>query len=100
MFEQMLDSLKREVVRILSHVEIRRQDEIDQLEQQRREEEARKTMQFQHADASALPVDDPAAAESALATAPFVRDEPKIGRNELCHCGSGKKFKHCHGKLA
>ncbi|MFT3928667.1 MAG: preprotein translocase subunit SecA [Spongiibacteraceae bacterium] len=103
MFEQMLDSLKREVVRILSHVEIRRQDEIDQLEQQRREEEARKKIQFQHADASAMADDgeEPAMpAAPQVSVTPFTRDEPKVGRNELCHCGSGKKFKHCHGKLS
>ncbi len=103
MFEQMLDSLKREVVRILSHVEIRRQDEIDQLEQQRREEEARKTMQFQHADASGMAEEneDSAVPGNPEATVtPFVRDEPKVGRNELCHCGSGKKYKYCHGKLS
>ena len=58
LFEQMLESLKREVVRILSHIEIRRQDEIDQLEQQRREEEARKKIQFQHAEISAMAGDD------------------------------------------
>src|SRR5690606_28454641 len=101
MFEQMLDNLKREVVRILSHVEIRGQDELEQLEQQRREEEARKKIQFQHAQASAMTGNVEEAAPSALVSAePFVRDEPKIGRNELCHCGSGKKFKHCHGKLS
>ena len=101
MFEQMLDSLKREVVRILSHVEIRRQDEIDQLEQQRREEEARKTMQFQHAEPSAIEGEEDAEPGNPEGTVtPFVRDEPKVGRNELCHCGSGKKFKHCHGKLS
>jgi preprotein translocase subunit SecA len=103
LFEQMLDNLKREVVRILSHIEIRRQDEIDQLEQQRREEEARKKMQFQHAEISAMAGDEEEQmmpAESAVSVTPFVRDEPKIGRNELCHCGSGRKFKHCHGKLS
>jgi preprotein translocase subunit SecA len=101
LFEQMLDNLKREVVRFLSHVEVQRQDELDQLEQQRREEEARKKIQFQHAQASALADGDEE--EHAIAPPsgePFVREEAKIGRNELCHCGSGKKYKHCHGKLS
>jgi preprotein translocase subunit SecA len=103
LFEQMLDNLKREVVRILAHVEIRRQDELEQLEQQRREEEARKKMLFQHAQISAMAdgdEEDHAIPSAPGTVTPFVREEPKIGRNELCHCGSGKKFKHCHGKLS
>jgi preprotein translocase subunit SecA len=102
LFQQMLNTLKREVVRILSHIEIRQQDELDRLEQQRREEEARKRMQFQHAEASAMTGDEEEHAIPAEAgpVVPFVREEPKIGRNELCHCGSGKKYKHCHGKLS
>ena len=106
LFEQMLDNLKREVVRFLAHVEIRRQDELEQLEQQRREEEAHKKMQFQHAQVSAIAEDNeaanaiPSSAAAAQPITPFVRDEAKIGRNELCSCGSGKKYKHCHGKLS
>jgi len=102
LFEQMLDNLKREVIRFLSHVEIRRQDELEQIEQQRREEEARKKMQFQHAEVAALAggEEEEGAAPPSQPAAPFVREEPKIGRNELCHCGSGKKYKHCHGKLS
>jgi preprotein translocase subunit SecA len=57
-------------------------------------------MQFQHADASALMVEDSAAegGDVAVAAAP-VRAEPKVGRNEPCPCGSGKKYKHCHGQI-
>ncbi len=100
LFQRMLDSLKSEVVRFLSHVQIRREDELDRIEQQRREEEARTRMQFQHADASALTAEpEPVEVGALTAPLPFVREEPKVGRNELCHCGSGKKFKHCHGKL-
>ena len=101
LFQQMLDSLKNEVVRFLAHVQIRRDDELDRIEQQRREEEARTRMQFQHADASALAAEPEADEVGAVAQQPlpFVREEPKVGRNELCHCGSGKKYKHCHGKL-
>ncbi|HSB97369.1 MAG TPA: preprotein translocase subunit SecA [Spongiibacteraceae bacterium] len=105
LFEQMLDNLKREVVRFLAHVEIRRQDELEQLEQQRREEDTHKKMQFQHAQVSAIAEDNeeanaiPPGAAPAQPITPFIRDEAKIGRNELCSCGSGKKYKHCHGKL-
>ncbi len=103
MFEQMLNNLKREVVRFLSHVEVRRQDELEQLEQQRRDEDAHKKMQFQHAQVSAIAEGDEeehAVQPRAQTITPFVRDEAKVGRNELCHCGSGKKYKHCHGKLS
>ncbi len=99
LFQQMLDSLKHEVVRFLSHVEIRRRDEVEELERVRREQEASRPMQFQHAEASALArdADDGDAAEESPGT--FVREERKVGRNEPCPCGSGKKYKQCHGKL-
>jgi len=100
LFERMLETLKHDVVRYLSHVQIRRDDELEQMEQQRREEEARKKMQFQHAEVTAL--DGPEETESIgepEAPLPFVRDDPKVGRNDVCPCGSGKKYKHCHGKL-
>ena len=102
LFQQMLETLKHDVVRYLSHVQIRREDELEQIEQQRREEEARKKMQFQHAEVSALEaaVDDEAGEPTPAQPIPFVRDEPKVGRNDPCPCGSGKKYKQCHGKLS
>ena len=101
MFEEMLDNLKREVVRFLSHVQIQREEELEQLEQQRRAEEARKKIQFQHAQVSAMEEgDEEDHVVPSAPVAPFIREEPKVGRNELCHCGSGKKYKHCHGKLS
>ena len=58
-------------------------------------------MKFQHAQASALGSPAPQDGEEASAPAqtPFRRDERKVGRNEPCPCGSGKKFKQCHGRL-
>ncbi|MOA51511.1 preprotein translocase subunit SecA [compost metagenome] len=59
-------------------------------------------MQFQHSEVSAMPQADEGAeadGDVAVAAAP-VRTEPKIGRNEPCPCGSGKKYKHCHGQLS
>jgi hypothetical protein len=58
-------------------------------------------MQFQHAEAPGLEQPEALGEEVdvALATAP-VRNEQKLGRNELCYCGSGKKFKHCHGQIS
>ncbi len=101
LFESMLNRFKHEVIRFLCHLQLRRQDEIEAAEQQRRAEEAQRRMQFEHAEASALAE---AGGEATAPAAPepvatFVRNEPKVGRNEPCWCGSGKKFKHCHGRL-
>lgn len=99
LFQSLLQNLKHQVVRFLSNVQIQRQDELEVLEQQRLAAEAKQKMDFQHADASAIDMDvEPAVAPEAVA--PFVREEKKVGRNEACPCGSGKKFKQCHGKLS
>ena len=104
LFEQLLKNLKDEVVKFLSHVQIQRQDEAEQIERQRREAAEREKLAFQHAQASG--VGEPAASgegagEQGAPAVPqtFTRDQPKVGRNEPCPCGSGKKYKACHGKL-
>jgi preprotein translocase subunit SecA len=99
LFEEMLDNIKSDVVRFLSRVQIQRQEEIDEIEQQRREEEAREKKQYTHADASALHEDGELPEEEGKVQ-PITRDARKVGRNEPCPCGSGKKYKQCHGKLA
>jgi preprotein translocase subunit SecA len=101
LFEDLLNNLKYEVIRFLSHVEIRRQDEAEELERQRREAEARQKIQFQHAEASAFgeEAEEGVDADNPSAT-PFVREAPKVGRNDPCPCGSGKKYKQCHGALS
>ncbi|MEE4191185.1 MAG: preprotein translocase subunit SecA [Halieaceae bacterium] len=110
LFQQLLDNLKFEVTRFLCHVQIQRRDEAELLEQKRREEAAREKLAFQHADASAMTAEEAALGESAAAPAgaapgaaapeqPFKREQPKVGRNEPCPCGSGKKYKQCHGRL-
>jgi preprotein translocase subunit SecA len=102
MFEQLLTSLKEEVVKFLSHVQIQRQDEAQRIEQQRREAAEREKLAFQHADASGLaPQGSDGAGDPPPQELPqtFTREQPKVGRNEPCPCGSGKKYKQCHGKL-
>ncbi|MEM6580341.1 MAG: preprotein translocase subunit SecA [Pseudomonadota bacterium] len=104
LFEELLSNLKLEVVKFLSHVQIQRQDEAQQIEQQRREAAEREKLAFQHAQASGM-APAPGAAEQAEAQVPpptprtFTREQPKVGRNEPCPCGSGKKYKQCCGKL-
>ena len=110
MFSDMLDRVKRDVISIVSRVQIRSQEEVDAIERQRREAAAMK-LQLQHAEAQSVTGGGPAPgpgpvaqgarqpAAAAEAPEPFVRPERKVGRNEPCPCGSGKKYKHCHGQL-
>jgi protein translocase subunit secA len=92
MFATMLESLKYEVISVLSKVQVRMPEEVEALEQQRREEAERlaQHQQLSHHDENALVTEDP----NAPATA-----ERKVGRNDPCPCGSGKKYKQCHGRL-
>ena len=104
LFEQLLVNLKDEVVKFLSHVQIQRQDEAQQIEQRRREAAEREKLAFQHAAASGLTAaaeggEAPPGPEAAATPQTFTREQPKVGRNEPCPCGSGKKYKQCHGKL-
>ncbi len=123
MFGMMLDQVKHEVISILSRAQLRSEQDVEAVEDQRR---STARMQFRHAQAqspiaapppglpgaSPMPTGDQSAplpgarpatgqrpgGESPPAT-PFVRKERKVGRNEPCPCGSGKKYKHCHGQL-
>ena len=100
LFEALLQRLKYEVIRFLSHVQVQRSDEAAVIEQQRREAAAKQKMAFEHADVrSAVPADQAPAAEEAAAPQPITRAQPKVGRNDPCPCGSGKKYKQCHGAL-
>lgn len=96
MFANMLESLKYDVIGVLSRVRIRSQEEVDEAERQRQEEMAKLAQQqtLSHDEMDSL--ED----ETATATAqPIVRAQAKVGRNDPCPCGSGKKFKHCHGAV-
>nr|WP_314563996.1 preprotein translocase subunit SecA [uncultured Pseudomonas sp.] len=101
LFSELLDSIKRDSIRVLSHVQVRREDPIEEEARLRQEAEALAArMQFQHDEAPGLDAPEILGEEVdvALAQAP-VRNDQKLGRNELCYCGSGKKFKHCHGQI-
>ncbi|MBW2940202.1 preprotein translocase subunit SecA [Zhongshania sp. CAU 1632] len=101
LFQQMLETLKHDVVRFLSHLRLQQDENSEALEQQRREEQAKRAMEFQHAESSGLSVEEDVSEPAQEAAQPetFVREAPKVGRNEPCPCGSGKKYKQCHGKL-
>jgi preprotein translocase subunit SecA len=101
LFSELLDSIKRDSIRVLSHVQVRREDPVEEEARLREEAEALAArMQFQHEEAPGLEAPEVLGEEVdvALAQTP-VRNEQKLGRNELCWCGSGKKFKHCHGEI-
>lgn len=99
LFEGLLDVLKSDVITILSKVRVQQQEEVEKMEAQRQAqaEEAARRAQAQHATAENQLGDDEAEAASPQTV---VRDERKVGRNEPCPCGSGKKYKQCHGKIA
>jgi len=104
LFSDMLENVKREVVTLLARVRIRSDEEVAALEAaERQQAEARlRQSQFQHDDAGGYSADEEAAQVQAAqqASVQMQRDEPKVGRNDPCPCGSGKKFKHCHGQLS
>ena len=94
MFTAMLDGINYEVVQALTRVQIRGEEQVEALEQRHQPDQQ---IKMEHASAN-----NPLAGEQAQddgQAQPFVRKERKIGRNEPCYCGSGKKFKQCHGKL-
>ncbi|GAA3945264.1 preprotein translocase subunit SecA [Allohahella marinimesophila] len=110
LFQTMLSSIKQDVIRWLSKVQVRAPEEIEALENQRREAVARELMRSkaEHPEAPGLMEEsgqsrgdsqgeDEGDDEQAPGT--FKRDTRKVGRNEPCPCGSGKKFKQCHGKV-
>jgi preprotein translocase subunit SecA len=102
MFTQLLDRIKLEVIKILSRVQIRAEEDVEAIEAARRNQAP--PMQFQHAEAESLiaGAEDQRLleSESSESDEPFVREGRKIGRNEPCPCGSGKKYKQCHGKVS
>jgi preprotein translocase subunit SecA len=119
MFGAMLDQVKHDTISIVTRIRIQGEDDLAEMQRQREEQQK---LKFQHAQASALGAQAPAppgAGQSALASGQsagrglpqqggegpaavetFVRDGRKVGRNEPCPCGSGKKYKRCHGRLS
>ncbi len=97
MFANMLDALKYDVIGILSRVQIRSQEEVEEAERQR-QAEVEKLMakqQANHESIGGMGNDE----QSANSQQPVVRAQAKVGRNDPCPCGSGKKYKHCHGAV-
>ncbi len=96
LFTQMLETLKRDVVSILSRVQVQERD-VEAMEEQQRQQAEAAPRTYTHATAENQLADEDTGGAEGHTT--FVRDEQKIGRNDPCPCGSGKKYKHCHGQL-
>lgn len=100
LFVSLLDKVNYEVISILSKFEVQAEQDVVRMETQRREALAAKKMEFEHAEMNTVfEPDGEVLSEEAVESAPFVRGDRKVGRNEPCPCGSGKKFKQCHGQF-
>jgi len=107
LFEQLLGAVKLEFVQTLARIQVQSEEEVAAMEAQRLAEAEAMALQFQHADADAVIAEEQAELHQiAMGEMPlavpetFVREGEKVGRNDPCPCGSGKKYKHCHGALA
>jgi preprotein translocase subunit SecA len=100
LYGELLDVIKNDVVKSIMTVQIRSASELDQASESINEDLAKLSdVQYQHADADAAISSSAELAEVELTPAPL-RAGPKVGRNDPCPCGSGKKYKNCHGALA
>jgi preprotein translocase subunit SecA len=111
LFSSMLDRVKHDAASVLSRVEVRDEAQIEREEAEQRERLMR-ALQAQHAEMPALQAPEPMAqtapqslpgltsSSEPMSSAPFVRGDRKVGRNEPCPCGSGRKYKQCHGSLS
>ena len=107
LFGALLDTVKLEVTRMLMNVRLQSPEQVAEAEAEarRREQEALERAQYQHASfagtgVAAEPEETDVAVAERPKAAPFQRSMGKIGRNDACPCGSGKKYKHCHGRLS
>jgi preprotein translocase subunit SecA len=100
MFTSMLDRIKREITTLLARVQLREENEVAEMEANMQQQQQQQAMEFNHPAVDAGEPEPMAAEEAVQTKTPYVRQEKKVGRNEPCPCGSGKKYKQCHGKIA
>jgi len=99
MFESMLDEINSEAIKILFRLELASEEELRELEERSVEAQKNKEMKLQQAQPELMiGGDDTPSTKQRSNPATILREEPKLGRNDPCHCGSGKKYKQCHGK--
>ena len=97
LFETMLDTLKHDVTRVLFRVEPISQEQMEEIERRRQEEAKKQKLKLTHESVNALASEEEM--KEVTPDKPYVRTGRKVGRNDACPCGSGKKYKSCHGKL-
>lgn len=97
LFEQLLENIKHETIKYLSHVEVSSRDDVERMEKQRRSQETQH--QYQHAQVADMAGEEKDQQSSTDTSKPVIRSTPKVGRNSACPCGSGKKYKQCCGKI-
>ncbi len=100
LFQAMLERIKTEVITVITRVRVRSESEIAEMEAQQRRQQEQAPLQFQHAESTGFQSEAPPPAASPGSHTPMTREAPKVGRNDPCPCGSGKKYKQCHGRLA
>ena len=98
LFQDLLQNIKYDVIRMLSRMQIENPEEIEAQERLRRAEATRK-MNFQHSQEQPAASGEARKPARASKAETFIREERKVGRNEPCPCGSGKKYKQCCGRL-
>ena len=102
MFTELLENIKHEVIGILSKVQVRAEEDVTAVDQERQTKS--QNIHYEHAESNAWGESEEEQPENQKKPAPqkkpFIRSGKKIGRNEPCTCGSGKKYKQCHGRLA
>ena len=97
MFEVMLAEINTEAVKILFRLELASEEELRELEKRAVEAQKNKELKLKKDEAESL-IGNNTGSDTSNTQNPETRTHPKIGRNEPCPCGSGKKFKVCHGK--
>ncbi len=102
LFQHLLDNIKTDVIKVLSHVQIQMPEEVAEQEELRRQKMQEQQMTFEHDSVSATDEleNQDSQADVTEEAATFVREGEKVGRNAPCPCGSGKKYKQCHGKIS
>jgi preprotein translocase subunit SecA len=91
LFQGLLEQIKFEVIQIVTRVKVQSAEEAEKIEESRRQQDEKTTVSMVHDSLSSLS-DTPSESNTA-------QEQPKVGRNEPCPCGSGKKYKQCHGSL-
>jgi preprotein translocase subunit SecA len=99
LFEELLKNIQVEVIKFLSMVRIRKEQEVDAIEKQRQAEASKMVSKQIHQEPVGETAPTAAAPVPAMPKIPMTRNAPKVGRNDPCPCGSGQKYKSCHGKL-